>query len=54
MRIIRSRTIRLARNVARIKDERNAYRLLLVKPEGKKPIRRPIREWIMLRQILKG
>jgi hypothetical protein len=27
-------------------EERNAYRLLVVKPEGKKPLGRPRRRWV--------
>jgi hypothetical protein len=27
-------------------EENNAYRSLIVKPEGKRPLRRPIRRWV--------
>jgi hypothetical protein len=27
-------------------DKRNAYRILVVKPEGKKPLGRPRRRWV--------
>jgi hypothetical protein len=27
-------------------EKRNVYRLLLVKPEGKRPLRRPRRRWV--------
>jgi hypothetical protein len=32
--------------VARIGEKRNVYRLLVGKPEGKRPIGRPRRRWI--------
>jgi hypothetical protein len=35
IRIIKSREMRLARHVARMGEKRNAYRLLVGKPEGK-------------------
>jgi hypothetical protein len=43
IRIIKSRRMRWAGNVARM---RNAYRLLLGKSEGKKPLGRPKRRWV--------
>jgi hypothetical protein len=33
-------------HVARIGEERNAYRLLVGKPEGKRPLGRPRRRWV--------
>jgi hypothetical protein len=33
-------------HVARIGETRNAYRLLVGKPEGKKPLGRPRRRWV--------
>jgi hypothetical protein len=27
-------------------EKRNAYRILVVKPEGKRPLGRPIRRWV--------
>jgi hypothetical protein len=35
--------MRLARNVARMEEERNVYRVLIGKPEGKRPLGRPRR-----------
>jgi hypothetical protein len=32
--------------VARIGEKRNAYRILVVKPEGKRPLGRPRRRWV--------
>jgi hypothetical protein len=46
IRMIKSRRMRLARHVARIEEKRNAYRLLVRKPEGKRPLGRPRRRWM--------
>jgi hypothetical protein len=46
IRIIKSRKIRWAGHVARIGDKRNAYRLLVRKPQGKRPVGRPRRRWV--------
>jgi hypothetical protein len=45
IRIIKSRRMRWAGHVARMGEERNAYRLLVGKPEGKRPLGRPSR-WV--------
>jgi hypothetical protein len=46
IRIIKSRRMRWAGNVAGMgKKKRNAYSLLLRKPEGKTPLGRPRRKW---------
>jgi hypothetical protein len=45
IRIIKSRRMRWAGHVARIGENRNAYRLLVGKPEGKRPLGRPRRRW---------
>jgi hypothetical protein len=45
IRIIKSRRMRWAGHVAQIREKSNAYRLLVGKPEGKRPLGRPIREW---------
>jgi hypothetical protein len=34
-------------HVARIGEKRNAYRLLVGKPEGKRPLGRPRRRWVV-------
>jgi hypothetical protein len=44
--IIKSRRMRWAGHVARIGEKRNAYRLLMGKPEGKTPLGRPRRRWV--------
>jgi hypothetical protein len=43
--IIKSRRMRWARHVARKGEKRNAYRILVGKPEGKGPLGRPRRRW---------
>jgi hypothetical protein len=46
IRIIKSRRMRWAEHVARMGEKRNVYRLLVGKPEGKRPLGRPRRRWI--------
>jgi hypothetical protein len=46
IRIIKSRRMRWAGHVARIGERRNAYRLLVGKPEGKRPLGRTRRRWV--------
>jgi hypothetical protein len=46
IRIIKSRRMRWAGHVARMGENRNAYRLLVGKPEGKRPLGRPRRRWV--------
>jgi hypothetical protein len=46
IRIKKSRRMRWARHVARMGEKRNVYRLLVGKPEGKRPLGRPRRRWI--------
>jgi hypothetical protein len=38
--------MRWAGHVARMREKRNVYRLLVRKPEGKRPQGRPRRKWI--------
>ena len=45
MRVIKSRT-RWAGHVARMGEERGVYRVLLGKPEGRRPMGRPRRRWV--------
>jgi hypothetical protein len=42
---IKSRRMRWAGHVARMREERNVYRVLMEKPEGKRPLGRPRRRW---------
>jgi hypothetical protein len=44
--MIKSRRMRWAGYVARIGEKRNAYRILVGKPEGKRPLGRPSRRWV--------
>jgi hypothetical protein len=48
IRIIKSRRMRWAGNVARMGEKRNVYRLFVGKPEGKRPLGRPRCRWVML------
>ena len=41
VRVIKSRRMRLAGHVARMGEERGVYRVLVGKPEGKRPLGRP-------------
>jgi hypothetical protein len=45
IRIIKSRRMRWAGHVARIGEKSNAYRILVRKLEGKRPLGRPRRKW---------
>ena len=46
MRVIKSRRMRWAGYVARMGEERGVYRVLVGKPEGKRPLGRPRRRWV--------
>jgi hypothetical protein len=46
IRIMKGRRMRWVGHVARIGEKRNAYRLLVGKPEGRRPLRRPRRRWL--------
>jgi hypothetical protein len=46
IRIIKSRRMRWAGHVARMGEERNAYRLLVGMPEGRRPLGKPRRGWV--------
>jgi len=43
VRVIKSRRMRLARHVARMGEKRGIYRVLVGKPEGRRPLGRPRR-----------
>jgi len=51
MRVIKSRRIRWAGHVARMGEERGVYRVLLGKPEGKRPLGDLVDGWIILGRI---
>jgi len=46
VRVIKSRRMRWAGHVARMGKERGAYRFLLGKPEGRRPLGRRRRRWV--------
>jgi hypothetical protein len=44
--MIKSRRMRWAEHIARMEEkEKNAYRILVGNPEGKRPLGRPRRRW---------
>jgi hypothetical protein len=45
IRNIKSMRTGLAGHIARMGEKRNAYRILVGKPEGKRPLGRPRRRW---------
>jgi hypothetical protein len=45
IRIIRSRRMRWAAHVVRMGEKRNAFRILVGKPEGKRPLENPRCRW---------
>jgi hypothetical protein len=46
IRTIKSRRTRWARHVALMGGKRNEYRIMVEKPEGRRPLGRPIRKWV--------
>ena len=45
VRVVKSRRIRWAGHVARMGEGRSVHRVLVGKPEGKRPLGRPRRRW---------
>jgi hypothetical protein len=45
VRVVKSRRLRWAGHVARMGKDRSVYRVLVGKPEGKRPLGRPRRRW---------
>jgi hypothetical protein len=45
IRVMKSRRLRWAGHVARMGERRGAYRALVGKPEGRRPLKRPRRRW---------
>jgi hypothetical protein len=45
IRMIMSRRMRRAGQLAHMEEKRNAYRILMRKPEGKRPLGRPRHRW---------
>jgi hypothetical protein len=46
IRVVKSRRMRWAGHVTRMGERRNAYRLLVGKPEGRRPLGRPRHRWL--------
>jgi len=46
LRVIKSRRMRWARHVARMGEEKGVYRVLMGKPEGKRPLWSSRRRWV--------
>jgi hypothetical protein len=44
--MIKSRRMRWAGHIARMGEKRNAYRILVGMPEGRRPLGRPRRRWV--------
>jgi hypothetical protein len=44
--MINSSRMKWARHIARMREKRNAYRILKGEPAGKRPLRRPRRMWV--------
>jgi hypothetical protein len=45
LRVIKSRRMSWAGHVARMGEKRGAYRILVGRPEGRRPLGRPRRRW---------
>jgi transcription termination factor 2 len=45
VRVVKSRRMRGAGHVARMEEDRGVHRILVGKPEGKRPLGRPRRRW---------
>jgi len=52
VRVITSRRMRWVGHVARMGEEREVYRVLVGKPEGRRPLGRPRRRWVDIRMVL--
>jgi hypothetical protein len=49
IRMLKSRRMMWAAHVARMGEKMNAYRIWVGKPEGKRPLGRPMLKWILER-----
>jgi hypothetical protein len=52
IKLIKARRMRWAGHVARMGEKRNAFRLLVGKPGGRRPLGRPRRGWVDIRMDL--
>ena len=48
VRMVKSRRMRWAGHVARMAERRGVHKVLVGKPEGKRPLGRPRRRWEMI------
>jgi hypothetical protein len=46
IRMVKSRRMRWAGHIARMGEKRNACRIMVGRPEGKRPLGRPRRTWV--------
>jgi hypothetical protein len=53
IRVIKSRRMRWVGHVARMGEKKGAYRILVGRPKGRRPLGRPRRRWIILKWIVK-
>jgi hypothetical protein len=51
IRMIQPRRMRWAGHVTQMGAKRNAYKILVGKPEGKRPLERPRCRWVMKLQV---
>ena len=52
VRVIKSRIMRWAGHIARMGERRGVYRVLVGKPEEKRPLGRPRRRWEMILRLI--
>ena len=52
VRVIKSKRMRWEGHVARMGERKGVYRVLVGKPEGKRPLRRPRRRWENIKMAL--
>jgi hypothetical protein len=45
IRVVKSRRVRWVGHIARMGEMRNAYKIMVGRPEGKRPIEKPRRRW---------
>jgi hypothetical protein len=53
-RMINSMRMRFAGHIARMEEMRNAYKILVGKPEEKRPFRRPNRRGVIILKLILG
>jgi hypothetical protein len=54
VRVVKSRRMKWAGHVAHMGEDRGVYRVLVGKPEGKRPLGRPRRRWEDLQEVEGG